>query len=243
MNAMIFAAGLGSRLKPLTDKLPKALVLFQGQPLLYHAINSVVEAGARRVIVNVHHFADQIIDYIKSVDWNAEVIISDERDVLLDTGGGLIKAAPLFLKDQPIILRNADIVTSASLKDIVSFHLERENDVTLMVKERETSRYLVFDDAMNLCAWKNTKTGEEIIIKDCCGSKDYGFCGIHIVDYKMLQLLGNSEKFSIILGYLNAAKRVVVKGWLMAPEEVWFDVGTCEKLEMAENWYKQKLNN
>ena len=237
MNAMIFAAGLGTRLKPLTNTTPKALVPFRGKTLLWHAIKSVEQAGATRIVVNVHHFADQIIDYINSEKWDAEVVISDERDELLDTGGGLIKAASLFIPGQPIIIRNADIVTTVTLKTIIAEHLNMQNDATLMIKKRNTSRYLVFDEHMSLCAWKNIKTGEVIKVRESKEGTDYGFCGIHVVDYKMLQTFGPKRKFSIIKGYLEAASTTQIKGWAMEPEDDWFDVGTVEKLKQAEEYY------
>lgn len=237
MNAMIFAAGLGTRLKPLTNTLPKALVPFMGKTLLWFAIKSVVDAGATRVVVNVHHFADQIIDYIQSEQWGVEVVISDERDELLDTGGGLVKAAPLFIPDQPILIRNADIVTSVDCKKIMAAHLTMKNDVTLMIKKRRTSRYLVFDGQMDLCAWKNTNTGERIQLKESMNVEDYGFSGIHVLDYKMLKMLGPIRRFSIIQGYLEASATTQIKGWAMGQTDDWFDVGTVEKLKQAEEYY------
>jgi len=234
---MIFAAGLGTRLKPLTNSTPKALVPFRGKTLLWFAIKSVVDAGATRVVVNVHHFANQIINYIQSENWGAEVVISDERDELLDTGGGLVKAAPLFMPGYPIIIRNADIVTTVDLKTIISEHLNMKNDATLMVKKRKTSRYLVFNECMDLCAWKNINTGEVIKIMDFTEGKDYGFCGIHVVDYKMLQSFGSKRKFSIIQGYLEASQATQIKAWVLKPEDDWFDVGTVEKLNEAEKYY------
>jgi len=236
---MIFAAGLGTRLKPLTDNTPKALVPFRGKTLLWYAIKSVVEGGATRVVVNVHHFAEQIIDYIKDENWGVEVLISDERDELLDTGGGLLNAAPLFVSGQPIIIRNADIVTSVDCKRMVTAHLAHKNDATLLIKKRKTSRYLVFNGEMDLCAWKNTNTGEQIVVKKSLEGEDYGFCGIHVLDYKMLQLMGPVRRFSIINGYLEAGRTTRIKGWAMAPEEEWFDVGTVDKLKQAEAYYSK----
>ncbi|MBI9060843.1 MAG: nucleotidyltransferase family protein [Marinilabiliaceae bacterium] len=239
MNAMIFAAGLGTRLKPLTNSTPKALVPFRGKTLLWFAIKSVVDAGATRVIVNVHHFADQIINYIQSEQWGVEVLISDERDELLDTGGGLVKAAPLFIPDQPILIRNADIVTSVDCKKIMAAHLTMKNNVTLMIKKRSTSRYLVFDEQMNLCAWKNVNTGERIVLKESTDGEDYGFSGIHVLDYKMLQAFGAQRPFSIIQGYLEASATTQIKGWVMEQADEWFDVGTVEKLKQAEEYYSK----
>ncbi len=236
---MIFAAGLGTRLKPLTDNTPKALVPFRGKTLLWYAIKSVVEGGATRVVVNVHHFAEQIIDYINGENWGVEVLISDERDELLDTGGGLVKAAPLFISGRPIIIRNADIVTTIDLKKIIYEHVNMKNDATLMVKKRKTSRYLIFNECMDLCAWKNIKTGQVIEVKPCSEGVDYGFCGIHVLDYEMLHAFGLQRHFSIIQGYLEISATKQIKGWAMGQAEEWFDVGTIDKLKEAEEYYSK----
>jgi len=239
INAMIFAAGLGTRLQHYTKNCPKALVKLNGKPLLEHCILRLKSFGVDRIVINVHHFADQIINYLQSESWGTDVVISDERDELLDTGGGLIKAAPLFIPDQPILIRNADIVTSVDLKKIIAEHLTSKNDATLMIKERKTSRYLVFDENLNLCAWKNINTGEVIELNACEGGRDFGFCGIHVVDYKMLQAFGPKRKFSIIQGYLEAGRMTQIKGWALQPQDDWFDVGTVEKLKQAEVYYSK----
>ncbi len=238
INAMIFAAGLGTRLKPLTDTTPKAMVPFLGKPLLWHSIKSVEKAGAERVVVNVHHFADQIIDYIKHEKWESEVVISDERDELLDTGGGLIKATSLFVKDNPILIRNSDVITSYDLKELLSSHISMQSDATLLVKKRESSRYLVFDDSMVLCGWKNVKTGEYISVRDCENKIDYGFCGIQVIDYDFIRELGEQRKFSITQGYLKTGAYIDIRGCVFESQHSWFDVGSIEKLKEAESFFK-----
>ncbi len=240
INAMIFAAGLGTRLKPLTDTMPKAMIPFRGKPLLWHSIKSVEKAGAERVVVNVHHFAEQIIDYIKQETWDSEVVISDERNELLDTGGGLIKAMPLFIEDKPVLIRNADIITSYDLKELVDNHTKQSCDASLLVMKRKTSRYLIFDDNMILSGWKNINTGETITIRDSDNKNDFGFCGIQVLKYDFIKKLGQLRKFSIIEGYLNTGAHYDIKGMILPDKQSWFDMGSTEKLNEAEQFHLSK---
>ncbi|NPA36723.1 MAG: nucleotidyltransferase family protein [Chlorobi bacterium] len=240
MNAMIFAAGLGTRLRPLTDTMPKAMVPFMGKPLLWHAIKSVEKAGARKVVVNVHHFADKIIDYLKSEKWNSEIVISDEKDKLLDTGGGIVNALPLFNPDEPVIIRNADIVTSFELNRLVESHKMNNSDATLLVMHRQSSRYLIFDDDMRMCGWKNVNTGEKIMFSNCTDETDLGFCGIHVINYDYIRAMGDVRKFSIIEGYLSTGKQRLIKGLKLENDIDWFDVGSVTKLNEAEEFYKNR---
>ncbi len=237
---MIFAAGLGTRLKPLTDTMPKAIVPFRGKPLLWYSIKSVEKAGAERVVVNVHHFAEQIIDYIKQEKWESEVVISNEKDELLDTGGGLIKAMPLFIEGKPVLIRNADIITSYNLRELVDSHTKQDCDASLLVMKRKSSRYLIFDDNMILSGWKNVNTGETISIRDCDKNSDYGFCGIQVLNYDFIKKLGTLRKFSIIEGYLNAGAHSDIKGTILPKQHSWFDVGSTDKLTEAEHLHLSK---
>lgn len=234
MNAMIFAAGLGTRLQPLTNNKPKALVEFRGQPLLWHAIQNVIKAGAERVVVNVHHFAQQIIDYIDTNIWDVDVLISDERDQLLETGGGLLKAKALFIPNKPILIQNADIIISTDLKMFIYSHANRLSDATLMVKKRKTTRYLLLDTDHRLCGWRNTKSGEEILVHQTAGLEEYGFSGIHLVEYHLLNEMGSVRPFSIIKSYLDLAFTHKVNAYVMKESDAWFDVGTMDKLNEAE---------
>jgi len=238
MNAMIFAAGLGTRLKPLTNNLPKALAPFNGKPLLWHAIKSLEEIGISRIVINVHHFAELIKDYISSSKWQAEVLVSDESDLLLDTGGGLLKAQSLFIPNEPILLRNADIITSIDLESFIYSHRTNKNDATLLVQRRNTSRYLVFDENMNLCAWKNVKTNEIIEVRQADITQDLAFSGMHIIEPHLLDQMGDVRSFPIIKAYLELAQRNKIRGYSVADDVVWFDVGTIEKLKEAELYYK-----
>lgn len=234
MNAMIFAAGLGTRLQPLTNHKPKALVEFKGKPLLWHAIHSVVNAGARRVVINVHHYADQIINYINEGVWNCEVLISDERNYLLETGGGLIKARDLFIPNQAVLLQNADVLVSVNLIRLIEHHVAQHNNATLMVKDRKTSRYLLFDKDQQLCGWRNTMSSEEIIVKEAVEKFELGFCGIHILDYELIKEMGDKRPISIVKNYLELAKNHRIGAFQLKDSDKWFDVGSLEKLKEAE---------
>jgi len=233
MNAMIFAAGLGTRLRPLTNNKPKALVEFKGKPLLWYAMQNVINAGAERVVVNVHHFAHQVIEYINSNQWNAEVLISNESDMLLDTGGGLVKAKSRFIPNKPIIIQNADILISTNIKKYISSHLNSGNDATLMVKNRNTSRYLLFNKHYRLIGWENTNSNEVIKVNEELIHHKLGFCGVHVVEPSLIEAMGEERPFSIIKAYLELADRCKIGGYQMADEDKWFDVGTIEKLNDA----------
>lgn len=235
---MIFAAGLGTRLKPLTDNLPKALAPFNGQPLLWHAIKELEELSVKRIVVNVHHFAGQIIEFVKQTNWQTEVVISDESGQLLETGGGLVNAKPLFIPNEPIFIRNVDIITSTNLESFIYSHRQNKNDATLMVKSRNTSRYLEFDESMQLCGWKNIKTNEQIEVYPSDNKVDLAFSGMHIIEPKLLEMMGEVRPFSIIEAYLKLAKEFLIKGYHVPDEDAWFDVGTIDKLTQAELFYK-----
>ena len=156
---MIFAAGLGTRLKPLTDKMPKALVPVGGHPLLWHVVMRLKAAGFERIVVNVHHFAQQIVDYVEQNNrFGLDIRISDETAMLLETGGGIKKALPLFEPDSPVLIHNVDILSNVNLAAF--YESAQNNPATLLVSERTTKRYLQFDDDMRLTGWKNVETGE-----------------------------------------------------------------------------------
>src|SRR5688572_32463077 len=164
MKAMIFAAGLGSRFKPWTDHHPKALAIVNGKSLLQRNIEYLQQYGITDVVINVHHFADQIIEAItKNKGWGSQITFSDERDKLLETGGGLIKAQEFFAPDQPFITMNVDILTDLNLDKLVQFHRQHKPLISFAVTDRKTSRYFLFDKEDRLCGWKNIKTGEEKI--------------------------------------------------------------------------------
>ena len=189
-QAMIFAAGLGTRLKPLTDTMPKALVPVGGQPLLWHVIMKLKAAGYERIVVNVHHFAQQIIDYLQAnANFGLDIRISDERQQLLETGGGIKKALPLFDANAPILIHNVDILSNL---DLCALPMDAP---LLVVSERKTKRYLQFDDTMRLVGWKNIETGE---LKGSEG-RSLAFSGIHIFHPSLAPLLSDwPERFPIM---------------------------------------------
>lgn len=230
MNAMIFAAGLGTRLRPLTDHCPKALVKIGDTTLLEMAINKLERLGITKIVVNVHHFASQIIEFIENhPPVHAEIIISEEQDQLLDTGGGLLKAAPLFDKKAPVLIYNVDVVTNANLEALISHHLAGNNLATLLTQERNASRYLLFDQQNQLAGWRNPKTGEEKWVTKPQEVVAMGFNGIQVISPELLTLITQRGSFPIIPEYLNLAKNHRIEGWSQWQGK-WFDAGTPGKV-------------
>jgi len=236
-QAMIFAAGLGTRLKPLTDTMPKALVRVGGEPLLHHVIMNLREAGFDRIVVNVHHFAQQIKDYLAANDnFGMDIRISDESEMLLDTGGGIRKAAPLFNPDEPILIHNVDIMSNVNLAKL--YAMADRHDATLLVSDRQTSRYLTFDDQMRLSGWINIKTGET---KGPAPSDTrHAFSGIHVFSPRLFPLMeGYEDKFGIIDFYLKACATADIHGYVK-PDLRLLDVGKLDSLKEAETFVKQQ---
>lgn len=228
-QAMIFAAGLGTRLKPLTDTMPKALVRVGGQPLLWHVIHKLKHAGYERIVVNVHHFAGQIVDYLKANDnFGLDIRISDESSMLLETGGGIKKALPLFDPTEPILIHNVDILSNLDLAALPT------DAPLLVVSQRQTKRYLLFDDAMRLVGWKNIETGE---VKGREGNS-LAFSGIHMFHPSLAPLLADwPERFPIMDFYLKACADHLIRGY-EAKDLRLLDVGKLDTLDKAENFIK-----
>ena len=237
MQAFILAAGLGTRLHPLTDHRPKALVEVNGVPLLKMAIDNLVRQGAEHIVVNVHHFADMVCDYLASSKWPTEIAISDERDMLLDTGGALKKAAPLFLPQEQIVVYNVDILSRLDFNELVDFHKHSGNLATLAVCHRTTSRYLLFDHEGQLTGWTNRKSGEFLWANGPqTGCTELAFSGISIIDPLLPNLLPAADHpYPIIPQYLNLAKYHRIRQF-KHPADTWLDVGTPEKLNLAQQW-------
>ena len=248
-QAMIFAAGLGTRLKPLTDTMPKALVPINGVPLLDLIIRRLMAQGYERFVVNVHHFAQMIIDHVAQQDYAPLVRISDESDMLLDTGGGLKKAATCFDDEQsPILIHNVDILDNVCYDWFARQHND-EDDAVLLVSERKTKRYLLFDNAMRLMGWKNIETGEikspyEYIRRTGLSQHGeplnmYAFSGIHSFSPRLFRLMERfPDKFSIIDFYLSICHRAHIYGCVKSDLKV-LDVGKLNALDEAEKF----LNN
>ena len=238
-QAMIFAAGLGTRLKPITDRMPKALVPVGGQPLLWHVIQKLRAAGFERIVINVHHFADQIIDYIEAnQNFGLDIRISDERVTLLDTGGGIKHALPLFDPSMPILIHNVDILSNVDLAALYQATLQSQADALLLVSQRQTKRYLLFADDDRLCGWTNIETGE---VKGPPSTihhplKQLAFSGIHVLSPSTFSLFEQMpDRFSIIDFYLQYASHCFFKG--KAQENLrLLDVGKLDSLEQAEEF-------
>lgn len=239
-QAMIFAAGLGTRLKPLTDTMPKALVRVGGQPLLWHVIQKLKLSGYERIVVNVHHFASQIVDYLKANDhFGLDIRISDETSGLLETGGGIKKALPLFDSSEPILIHNVDILSNLDLNALPT------DAPLLVVSQRQTKRYLLFDDDMRLQGWTNIETGEvKGPISNCQLStvnsqlEKFAFSGIHIFHPSLAPLLADwPDRFPIMDFYLKACGDHLIRGY-EATDLRLLDVGKLDTLDKAENFIK-----
>lgn len=242
MKAMIFAAGLGTRLKPLTDKMPKALVPVAGKPMLEHVINKLKAAGFDEIVINVHHFAQQIIDFLKVNDnFGIQIHISDETEALLDTGGGIKKASPYF--NEPFLVHNADILSNVDLKALYDFHIASGNDATLLVSPRKTIRYLLFDNTNRLCGWINKdtlQTKPDGFVYQPEIQKEYAFGGIHVISPTLFKYMENdwTGKFSIMDFYLQTCKEAHLGSY--AKEDLHLiDIGKLDTLAKAEEFIRQ----
>jgi NDP-sugar pyrophosphorylase family protein len=225
-KAMILAAGLGTRLRPVTDTVPKALVVVQGRTLLETAILHLAQYGIREIIVNVHHFAAQVVDFLeKNGNFGLDIAISDESDQLLDTGGGLKKAAWFFGDGMPFLVRNADVISDLDLGAMLEHHIRSRAMATLAVRKRETERYFLFDGSRRLCGWVNTKTGEKTVCFDPPGEVELlAFSGIQVVDPGIFPLITEEGCFSLTRLYLRLAGHQVISGY-MDEGTTWRDVG------------------
>ena len=239
---MIFAAGLGTRLKPLTDHMPKALVPVAGKPMLEHVIGKLKAAGFDEIVINVHHFAYQIIDFLKEKDnFGIQIWISDETEELLDTGGGIKKAAHFF--DEPFLVHNADILSNVDLRALYEHHLSSGNDATLLVSPRKTVRYLLFDEGNRLCGWINKdtlQTKPEGFIYQPEIQKEYAFGGIHIISPTLFKHIGDewTGKFSIMDFYLQTCKKARLGGYAKEDLQL-IDIGKPDTLAKAEEFIRQ----
>ena len=242
MKAMIFAAGLGTRLKPLTDHMPKALVPVAGKPMLEHVINKLKSSGVNEIVINVHHFANQIIDFVKVNDnFGITIHISDESEQLLDTGGGIKKASPFFT--EPFIVHNADILSNIDLKELYEYHLTSNNDATLLVSPRKTVRYLLFDNADRLCGWVNKDTLQTKpagVVYQPELQKEYAFGGIHVISPSLFQHMQDSwsGKFSIMDFYLETCRKAQLGGYIKEDLQL-IDIGKTDTLVKAEEFIRQ----
>lgn len=244
MKAMIFAAGLGTRLKPITDSIPKALVPICGKPLLQLVIERLVKYGFNEIIVNVHHFPDQIIDFLKeNNDFGIRIEVSDERDLLLDTGGGVRKAAWFFDDNEPFLIHNVDILSNADLGELYRQHLATNSLATLVVSERDTFRYLLFDNNLRLNGWINEKTGETkpAGLQRTAEQRKLAFSGIQVMSPAVFDLMAGYEpKFPIMDFYLTHAASEIISGFVPADYKM-LDVGKLNVIDEAEMFVKSSI--
>lgn len=234
-KAMIFAAGLGTRLYPYTQTTPKALVKIHNKTFLEIVINRFLEIGVTDIIVNVHHFSEQLIEFLKKKkDFGIRIVVSDERDQLLDTGGGIKKASWFFEDGNPFFVHNVDVLSTIDLAEMWKFHLQNKAMATLAVRKRETSRYLLFDQDNSLSGWENIHSGEKILVNKRANLNQFAFSGIHILDPSIFDALTETGKFSIIKAYLRLASRNRIVAFDHT-NTAWMDLGTPEKLEEAKS--------
>ncbi|WP_455060740.1 nucleotidyltransferase family protein [Prevotella pallens] len=262
MQSMIFAAGLGTRLKPLTDRIPKALVRVGGKPLIEYVLKNLVAAGSKRIVVNVHHFANQIIEYLQQNDFGVDIRVSDETEMLLDTGGGIKNAAPFFNTSEPVLIHNVDILSNVDLRALYNYaceaEIEQKVDAVLLVSLRKTKRYLIFNKDMRLVGWTNVDTGEvkspyetlheltftqpydnNNITNEQYGYTLFAFSGIHVIGNKVFEAMDEcSAKFPIMDFYLQYAKDLHFVGKVKNNLKL-MDVGKLDTLAEADAFVKQ----
>jgi NDP-sugar pyrophosphorylase family protein len=247
MKAMILAAGLGTRLRPLTNKRPKALVEVAGRTLLEITLSRLGSLGIREVIINAHHLAGMLADYLKAHDnFGLRLEISRE-EVLLDTGGGLKKAAWFFLEDctaadEPFIVHNVDVLSTIDLRRMVQFHMEKQALATLAVQNRESSRVLLFDDQLRLCGRRAGPNREPEIVRPSRQLRPQAFCGVHVISSRLLRMMTEEGVFSIVDAYLQLAaggEDILAFG---ADEYYWRDLGKAEDLRLAGEDLKQRIS-
>lgn len=239
---MILAAGLGTRLKPFTDSHPKALAVVNGKTLLQRNIEYLAEFGIKDVIVNVHHFANQVKKAVaKNNGFGSNITISDESDAILETGGGLKKAGWFFTGSElPFVVINVDVLTDMDLEEMMDQHKKLQPLATLAVTSRKTSRYFLFDEMPNLCGWKNEKTGEQKISREANNYTEKAFSGIHIISPKIFPLIkmsvlppGIKDKFSMVDVYLELAKTRAIAAFDHSNTK-FVDVGKPESIAIAD---------
>ena len=274
MRALIFAAGLGTRLKPITETIPKALVEVGGKPLLGHLIAKLKSAGFTEIVVNVHHFADKVIEYLRNNDFGANISISLEESQPLETGGGIKHAAKFLDNGEPFLAHNVDILSNLNLQAFMEAHKDAATPplATLLVSNRKTSRYFVFDSNDLLCGWVNMESGlfkspyeqlkEEFAAHlaipavgapllqerideflESRSLKRYAFAGTHIISPEVFQLMQEwPERFPIVDFYLANASRYQIKGYI-DPNLTLIDVGRPEHLPIAEEFLKKEFTS
>jgi N-acetyl-alpha-D-muramate 1-phosphate uridylyltransferase len=240
MKAMIFAAGRGTRLRPLTNNIPKALVEVGGRTMLEIVADKLVNRGVNTLVINIHHHSDLSRAFIEKLNYpGTKIIISDESTELLDTGGGLLKAREWLAGDQPFFVYNVDVLSDIDLDQMLNAHRASGSLATLAVADRRTSRYLLLDSQNLLSGWLNTSTGEKIICRNDTGIlRQMAFSGIHIIDPEIFNYIDNNGCFPILPEYLRIASHHSISCFVHKPD-LWADIGTMEKLQAARQLFKQ----
>jgi NDP-sugar pyrophosphorylase family protein len=239
MKAMVLAAGLGTRLKEFTVDKPKALVEINGRPLIDYVLEKLVQEGFTSIVVNVHHFADQIVNYLNTNNYGATIHISDETNQLLDTGGAILKAKEFLEGDDPFLLHNVDILSNIELKSLMQYHLEHKSLATLAVGDRESSRKFLFNHKMHLVGWRNKLINKEIItVDDKSMLKEYAFAGIHVISPIFFDLVHTKGPFSIVDSYLSLCAKHTITGFDTTPNFV-LDIGKVPSLVYAKEFLTQ----
>src|ERR1700738_4481292 len=238
MKAMILAAGLGTRLRPLTDHRPKALVKIADRTMLEITLSRLHDFGIREVIINVHHFASMILEYLKANNnFGMRIEVSCE-EVLLDTGGGLKKAAHFFLEhanglEEPFILHNVDVISTIDLRRMVQFHTDNQALATLAVQDRETSRYLLFDEQLQFCGRRSGHDGDLEVVRSSPHAQALAFAGIHVISPLLIPKMAEEGTFSIIKSYLHLAGQGEKILAFRTDEYYWRDLGRLDDLKRA----------
>lgn len=244
MKAMIFAAGLGTRLRPLTNDRPKAMVEIAGKPMLQHVIERVAAAGFDDITINIHHFGQTIIDFLEqNGNFGLNIHISDERGLLLDTGGGILKARQWLDGDEPFLVHNTDIISTLDLKAFYDYHVQHDALATILVKERVTQRYFLFDENDRLWAWTNKATGEmkpDPMKLQGLNLKELAFGGMHVIspwifpELERYHRKNGEDKFSIVPFYIKQCSHHLIQGYQPDEDYQWLDIGKPETLAQAQ---------
>ena len=237
MKAMIFAAGLGTRFKPWTDSHPKALALVNGKSLLQLNIEYLQQYSITDVVLNVHHFADQVIESVlKNKGWGSNIMISDESHELLETGGGLLHAKNLLQDGEPFITLNADFLTNLNIDKLIAYHKNKKALISFGITNRKTSRYFLFDEDNRLCGWRNTNTGEEKISIAKNDLKEMAYSCVVIFQPEIFELIPQRGKFSLVETYLSLAANHLIYGYDHSGDKL-VDVGKPESVAIAEKLF------
>ncbi len=237
---MILAAGYGTRLKPLTDSMPKALVPVLGKPMIEWIIDKLISSGFTDIVVNVHHFSRMMKGFLSEMGFpDARIMISDESHQILDTGGALFHARPLLSDGNPFLVHNTDILSDISLNELFDWHCRNQNDVTLAVRNRKTSRSLLIDRNGLLKGWRNNVTGDVIMAPDADSNLiPVAYSGIHVAGPSVFSLMGEEKVFPLIPYYIRLAEKYKVAVYFH-DEGTWIDMGNREGLKLAEDYLKE----